>query len=165
MKKNIFLIFLIFFLCIRITAESAAEYDVEISSKKSRLHTIRDEIEQKRNKLRELVEEEHGVLAKLENLESEIEITNQYIDTLADMEADLRGEIKGVMGNINELSSSLKKRRKILIKRLSEIYRFGRINEMEVIFGAESFSDIAGRYTHFNKLKQYDMDIINRIQA
>lgn len=133
-----------------------------------------DEIKRKERELEELnakIEELDASISQNKNLQNE---TNQKIKNVMNSIKTLESEIKGLNSDIeitevsilektDELDAAVKKideKTELLNDRLRVMYKTGTIGYVEVLFGAEDFTDLLSRIDMLQKVLVHDQNLI-----
>jgi septal ring factor EnvC (AmiA/AmiB activator) len=131
----------------------------------ARLQAIREQIERNKAEAAALGKKEQGVIANLNEIERSIDLTQDYIDEL-DRQIQARDqEIQGLSGQLARLEEELVVKRKILERRLRDIYKFGRYGAFQVLLMADSFASIVGRYKYLNLIARQDDRLFQRVKV
>lgn len=122
--------------------KQANDKQTEINSAKAKEDTISEQ-------MRTLAEQVDSATAAYNEVKGQLDTTQKKID---ENEALLK-----------KTQQNLDKREKILHKRLRDIYMHGQISYIEVLVGADSFSDFLTRMDLIKRIIRYDYDLINGI--
>lgn len=122
--------------------QQANDKQTEINSAKSKEMTVSEQ-------LRSIAEEVDAASAAYDDVKNQLDATQKKID---DNEALLK-----------KTQQNLDRREKILDKRLRDIYMHGQISYIEVLVGANSFSDFLTRMDMIKRIIKYDYDLISSI--
>jgi septal ring factor EnvC (AmiA/AmiB activator) len=131
----------------------------------ARLQTIREQIERNKAEAAALSKKEQGVIANLNELERTIDLTQDYIDELDRQISGRDQEIQGLSGQLARLEEERVVKRKILERRLRDIYEFGRYGAFQVLLMADSFASIVGRYKYLNLIARQDDRLFQRVKV
>lgn len=139
------------------------------ASRESELRSERTEIQ---SELKEKREELEALQAELVELEDEIEIINEIIESneleIEKTVASIREseeEIAVLEEEIEKLEIDIQRRHDILKDRASALQKNGgTLSYIDVLFGAQSFSDLIDRVSVVTKIAQSDQNLIQRLQ-
>jgi peptidoglycan hydrolase CwlO-like protein len=139
----------------------------------NRQSQIQDDREQVRANLSDAEAEIADVLVELEELSEEIERVSEALDqnkqALDETEENIvktEEEVDALEAEIEALEQAIEKRHGILKERMVSYQRSGGdINYLEVIFGAQSFSDFINRVSAVNKIADSDTRLIEQQEA
>jgi septal ring factor EnvC (AmiA/AmiB activator) len=130
----------------------------------ARLESIREQIEKNKAEAAALSKKERGVIANLNEIERDIDLTEDYIAELDRQIGARSGEIDGLTGELARLEQELVVKRKILERRLRNIYKFGRYGAFQVLLMADSFASILGRYKYLSLIARQDDRLFQRVK-
>ena len=152
------------------SAEAQANTLEELEDRQSEIQNDRDEL---RENLSDAEAEVADVLVELEELNAEIEEVSVVMDrnqaAMDETEEDIaktEDEVDALEEEIEALEQAIEKRHDILKERMVSYQKNGGdINYLEVIFGAQSFSDFVNRVTAVNKIADSDTRLIEQQEA
>jgi len=139
------------------------------ASRESELKSERTEIQ---SELKEKREELEALQAELVELEDEIEIINEIIESneleiekTTESIRESEEEIAVLEEEIEKLEMDIQRRHDILKDRASALQKNGgTLSYIDVLFGAQSFSDLIDRVSVVTKIAQSDQNLIQRLQ-
>ena len=139
------------------------------ASRESELKSERTEIQ---SELKEKREELEALQAELVELEDEIEIINEIIESneleiekTAESIRESEEEIAVLEEEIEKLEMDIQRRHDILKDRASALQKNGgTLSYIDVLFGAQSFSDLIDRVSVVTKIAQSDQNLIQHLQ-
>ena len=91
-------------------------------------------------------------------LDDKIELSHRSIN-------ELNGKIQDKQADIDNANKSIENQMNTLRTRLRNIYMAGNATDLEIIFGAKSFSDFLDKMELVEALSEYDNNLINSIQG
>ena len=100
----------------------------------------------------------NALVNKVQVLDDKIELSHQSIN-------DLNSQIQDKQTDIDNANKSIEDQMNTLRKRLRNIYMAGNATDLEIIFGAKSFSDFLDKMELVEALSDYDNNLINSIQG
>ncbi|MEN2465112.1 3D domain-containing protein [Ornithinibacillus sp. JPR2-1] len=141
--------------------------------KKDDLQEIKKQREQIQENLSGAEKQISTIMSEIDNLNKEIsdveeEISKKQlvIDETEDKLHNTVDEIAQLQKEIQELDENIAKRHKLLEDRISSYQKSGgHISYLEVLFGAQSFSDFISRITMVNTITKSDSDLIAQLEA
>lgn len=134
----------------------------EIEEKRS---NVQSEISQKKDELVEIGEEKSAVEKELDKLEITIADTKSKIQEKEAQIVDAKEEIKKLQEEIAVLKEQIKKRDELLKERIRSIQENGGvINYLDVLLGAQSFSDFINRVSAVTSFMEADRDLLRMHQ-
>lgn len=124
---------------------------------------VNQQIEQKTNKIGELQTEQNSIEAQVEKLDLAVEdATNKITAKNAEIE-DTNKEIEVLKGEILVLEDRIAKRNELLKDRARSLQLSGgTVSYMDVLLGAQSFSDFIDRVSAVTTIVQADKDILEQ---
>ncbi|MFN2433536.1 MAG: murein hydrolase activator EnvC, partial [Gemmatimonadota bacterium] len=131
----------------------------------ARLRAIREQIEKNKAEAAALTRRERGVLANLNEIERDIDLTEEYISELDRQILERSGEIDALTAELARLEEELVVKRKILERRLRNIYKFGRYGGFQMLLMADSFASILGRYKYLSLIARQDDRLFQRVKV
>lgn len=150
-----------------ISPEAQANTLGELENRQSQIQDDRAEL---RENLSEAESQIADVLVELEALNAKIEELSEALDhnrkAMKETETDIaetEDEVAALEAEIETLEQAIEKRHGILKERMVSYQRSGGdINYLEVIFGAQSFSDFVNRVSAVNKIADSDARLIEQ---
>lgn len=144
------------------TNKQLEEKKKDIQEKRS---NVQSEISQKKDDLVQIGEEKSAVQKELDKLELTITDTENKIKEKEAQIADAKEEIKKLQQEIAVLKEQIKKRDELLKERIRSIQENGGvINYLDVLLGAQSFSDFINRVSAVTSFMEADRDLLRMHQ-
>lgn len=141
------------------------------SKEENQLNNVRDKINETKDKLTQKRQQERSSLKELQATEQELDAAQAK---LARIERDLRAtnaRVAALQQQLAMAQSNLKAAEKDLSghyerygRRLRAIYEAGPLNYLEIIFTANSFSDLVVRLELMQRLITADVQLFNQVQ-
>ncbi|BEP28457.1 murein hydrolase activator EnvC family protein [Helicovermis profundi] len=138
-----------------------ANADSDIELKQSELKNINNklkEIEKSKTKLKknknEILNKINGIEDNVKNLEGELNLINNNVEKLTVGIADTENILK-------DATVKLEDKKTLVNDRLRIMYKSGSVGYMEVLLGAESFSDLLTRMDMIQKIYEHDKNMIS----
>lgn len=104
------------------------------------------------------------VSAKLKQIQADLDAANARLQGIRNKQAEINAQIVATQNEIVKMEAYLKTRQNVLNRRVSAIYMHGQLNYLEVILGANSFSDFANRVELLKRIIRSDYNLILEIQ-
>lgn len=104
------------------------------------------------------------VSAKLKQIQADLDAANARLQSIQTKQAEINAQIAQTQNEIVKMEAYLKTRQDVLNRRVRAIYMHGQLNYLEVILGANSFSDFANRVELLKRVIQSDYNLILEIQ-
>lgn len=100
----------------------------------------------------------NALVNKVQVLDDKIELSHRSIN-------ELNEKIQDKQADIDTANKSIENQMNTLRTRLRNIYMAGNATDLEIIFGAKSFSDFLDKMELVEALSEYDNNLINSIQG
>lgn len=100
----------------------------------------------------------NALVSKVQVLDDKIELSHQSIN-------ELNGKIQDKQAAIDDANKKIEDQMNTLRNRLRNIYMAGNTTDLEIIFGAKSFSDFLDKMELVEALSDYDNNLINSIKG
>lgn len=104
------------------------------------------------------------VSAKLKQIQADLDAANARLQSIRSRQAEINAQIVQTQNEIVKMEAYLKTRQNVLNRRVRAIYMHGQLNYLEVILGANSFSDFANRVEFLKRVIRSDYNLILEIQ-
>lgn len=104
------------------------------------------------------------VSAKLKQIQADLDAANARLQNIQTKQAEINAQIAQTQNEIVKMEAYLKTRQDVLNRRVRAIYMHGQLNYLEVILGANSFSDFANRVELLKRVIRSDYNLILEIQ-
>lgn len=104
------------------------------------------------------------VSAKLKQIQADLDAANARLQSIQTKQAEINAQIAKTQNEIVKMEAYLKTRQDVLNRRVRAIYMHGQLNYLEVILGANSFSDFANRVELLKRVIRSDYNLILEIQ-
>ncbi len=167
-KKTLFLIF-IFFLFFaaffKVFAITFEECEQKLGKKQLSLEEAK-ECESLLNRLyQETGEQKRSLQNEIKRFNAAIAITNTKIFTTTAEIERLEKEIAALSGKIEKLDLSLDKISQILIKRITETYKKGKIEPIVLFFSSKDFSQFIARFKYLRVMQINDRKLMMQLES
>lgn len=129
--------------------DEKASYDEQAQQKLNESAKIQAEIDALSEEKRAIDEETDAAVAKYRVLKAELD--------------DIENRIEENKEKLEELEKEHDKKQKILGKRVRDIYIHGRINYLDVLFGAKDFNDLMTRMDLLKRVIKQDYDLLELV--
>ena len=104
------------------------------------------------------------VSAKLKQIQADLDAANARLQGIRNKQTEINAQIAQTQNEIVKMEAYLKTRQNVLNRRVRAIYMHGQLNYLEVILGANSFSDFANRVELLKRIIRSDYNLILEIQ-
>jgi len=140
-----------------------ARFSRDISRQQKTLSTIREDLKKKRLEIKKLSSNESKVIGRLSKISETLTLVHNYLGKLSETETALHTEIDSIKISLGKTTQSLKEKKASLRHRVKTIYTRGRLDNIDLLLGASSFSDFLTRYSYFRRITENDKHLIQRI--
>lgn len=132
----------------------------EIQEKETELDRLRRDLEEKRGRAAEIAGREHDLLGDIQRINEEMEVNRHLLEKLDEKKAVLLGDLEVTGRELHTAERRLSTAEEMLHKRLRAIYKFGRVEVMEVVLLSRTFADLAKRVYYLSMVADHDLDLI-----
>jgi septal ring factor EnvC (AmiA/AmiB activator) len=132
----------------------------EIEEKETELERLRRDLEEKRSRAAEIAGREQDLLGEIQRINEEMEVNRQLLEKLGEKKAVLLGDLDETGRELHAAERRLSTAEEMLHKRLRAIYKFGRVEVMEVILLSRTFADLAKRVYYLSMVADHDLELI-----
>lgn len=143
----------------------AASFEDELTESRRRL----DEIQRERADLRR---EMQALESRVHDISSRLELVSREVDNSTRMLSELEFQLERQQERIDETTTDLDHTRDQLARqktdlnlRLRDIYKRGPLRTVQVLLGADSFSDLLNRYKYLSLIARYDRQLVRNVAA
>ena len=161
MAKRVILIVICIIMVISITGWSFASSVSELKDKQNQAQQSIDEAGEKLNQVKE---EKNETLSEIEDLSSQITESEEQLSKLNTQVKELEKQIKVVENELKEAQERQEAQQKALEQRIVAQYKTGTLSYWEILLNPESPLKFLSNLHMFNKIAQYDNDLINSIE-
>lgn len=105
-----------------------------------------------------------AVSAKLHVIQQELDAANAELERIWGLQAAKNEEIRQTEAELQRAIDDLHARQAVLARRVRAIYMHGQLNYLDVIIGANSFSDFANRLELLKRIVRADFNLILEIR-
>ncbi len=145
-------------------APAHGQEEGELESQRARLERLQDAIRERRTAAEQLGRRERGVLGELREVERELAVTRQLLETL---EGEIDAREREIVRLTRELARAQDRfvvQRQILARRLRSIYKLGKFGTLEILLRSDSFADVLGRYGYLRLIAEQDARLLRSIE-
>ena len=145
--------------CVVAAAFAFAQTD-DVTEKQKELDRIKKEIQEHREKSKQLGSREQQEVKKLQSLDKELDLSKRYIRKLSEQEDTIDHRIGELMMEIGGREVALSQQEKTLGKRLREMYKQDPHNRWDFLLGAKSMNEAVRRYQFMHLVAEQDAQMI-----
>jgi murein hydrolase activator len=143
-------------------ARAAAQNDLDESRR--RLEEVRRERERLELERIRLQGQVHDLGEELDNLERQRQSTNRIVNELESQIGSLNSHVERASIDLALAQDNLAEKRAVLERRLTEIYKRGRLYTFEVLVAAQSFGDLLSRYKYLYLQSRQDRALVTDVE-
>lgn len=125
---------------------------------------LQDEIKDLESKLAETVDKKRSLASQISYMDSQIKLTELQITDTQTRIGSLENEIASLSAKIDKLDLSLNQLSHLLLGRISETYKKGKVNYLGLLFSANDFSDFLTRIEYIKIVQSHDKKLMFDIQ-
>lgn len=140
----------------------AAQTDIDESRR--RLEEVRRERERLELEHIRLQGQVHDLGQELDNLERQRQTTGRIVNELESQIGTFNGHVDRASADLALAQDNLAEKRAVLERRLSEIYKRGRLYTFEVLVAAQSFGDLLSRYKYLFLQSRQDKALVADVE-
>ncbi len=140
----------------------AAQSDLDDSRR--RLEEVRRERERLELERIRLQGQVHDLGEELDNIERQRQSTNRIVNELESQIGGLNSHVDRASADLALAQDNLAEKRAVLERRLSEIYKRGRLYTFEVLVAAQSFGDLLSRYKYLYLQSRQDKTLLGDVE-
>lgn len=156
------LLFLLLALLAGSPVHLAAQSDLDDSRRRlEEVRRERERLEQERIRLQSQV---HDLGEELDNIERQRQSTNRIVNELETQIGGLNSHVDRASADLALAQDNLAEKRAVLERRLSEIYKRGRLYTFEVLVAAQSFGDLLSRYKYLYLQSRQDKALLGDVE-
>ena len=144
-----------------LTAYAASQADIDALQKKKDAKL--KEIEEDKKKIKQLQTAQASAANEQAAVQKLINNNQALIDICSDQLAALTSQISTLEKNITDAQARIDKNKQLFKDRLRTMYMTGSYSDLEVLLGAESFSDLLLKTELLRKVSEHDSTLINSI--
>lgn len=136
----------------------------ELQESRERLEALRREREQLQRELDVLRAEARDVAGEMVNIERQAQTSANALRELDFQALALARRIEETTGDLLRTRDRLRERQTVLDFRIRSIYKRGPLHRLQVLFGADSFSDLLNRYRYLHLIAVHDRMLVDEVQ-
>lgn len=145
------------------TTEDLSDYQKQLSENQAR----QEELQQKINALQT---QERSFQNQIDYMDSQIALTNLKISEaetkIDERQVELEGlavDIETLVARIGRIEESVQYQHEVYGERLRARYKSSRVSALEILFGADSLSDVFARLKYLRMMEQQDRRLIGQM--
>ena len=145
------------------TTDDISDYQKQLSENQTRQEELQEKIGQ-------LQTEGRSLQNQIAYMDSQIALTNLKIDEaqtkIAERQVELEGlslDIETLIARIGRIEESVQYQHEVYSQRLRARYKSSRVSALEILFGADSLSDVFARLKYLRMMEQQDRRLISQM--
>jgi septal ring factor EnvC (AmiA/AmiB activator) len=140
------------------------DIEQQIRETESELDRLRQDLEAKRREAAQIAGREQDLVGEIERINEEMEVNRQILAKLDEKKSVIVKDLEATNADLSDAEERLSEAEDVLAKRLRAIYKFGRVEVMEVILMSRTFSDLAKRVYYLSMVAGHDLDLISAFE-
>jgi peptidoglycan hydrolase CwlO-like protein len=129
------------------------------------LQDTQNQINQLTDQLNTAKSQENTLKGELTYIDNQNKLTQLKIQETQFQIKKLNSEILDLNGRIDRLSGSVDKLSNLLLNRIVTTYKYGQIDNLDLIFSANGFSDLLERLKYVQIIQENDKRVLYQLQA
>lgn len=126
---------------------------------------LQKEIEELETKVAQLAEQSRTLSSTILFLDNQVSLTTARIEKTEVEIAVLETEIASLSAKIDRLDVSLDQVSSILLSRITETYKQGRIHPLTLLFSSRGFGDFIARFKYLRVIQRHDRNLLIQMEA
>jgi septal ring factor EnvC (AmiA/AmiB activator) len=136
------------------------QIEQEMQETETGLDGLRKALEEKRRQAAEIADREQDLLGDIQRINEEMEVNRQLLEKLGEKKAVLMSDLEVTRRELHVAEGRLSTAEEMLNRRLRAIYKFGRVEVMEVVLLSRTFADLAKRVYYLSMVADHDLELI-----
>ena len=136
----------------------------EIRESQRRLEQIRAERERLEREIGDVRNRVRDVAAELANIERRLSASRSVLAEVEFQSEATAEQIRGTTRDLITTQDRLAESQAVLARRLRDIYKMGPMRTVQVLLGADSFTDLLNRYRYLQKIAAFDRALVDRVR-
>jgi septal ring factor EnvC (AmiA/AmiB activator) len=161
MKYSVHIILLLVLLLISAHPLGAARDDIK--KKEKALESLRKEIEQYEERIRDSEQKEKVTLERIDDYERQMNLLKSLLAQLGDEEKNLRGTIESTSANIDSLERQLTILKRHYAQYVASVYKYGRIYDFETLLSSNSVNQLYIRIQYLRRFSEQRQRDLNKM--
>jgi murein hydrolase activator len=137
----------------------------EILESQRRLEEIREERARLQREMADLRSQVRDISGELSNIEWQLSASHSVLAEIDFQVEATTVRVHEATGDLLRTREELRERQAVLSRRLRSIYKRGPLHTVEVLLGAESFSDLLNRYRYLQMIAHYDRSLVQAVRG
>lgn len=164
-KKFMCLFMALTFSITMLTSPSSVALAEEVETMQSELDTITQKMKEQLNKVMKFKQQVNTVAGQLDEIETDLDEKRGELRSVESRMLATQRQIEENQKLLEKTEKNLNERSRVLHKRVRDLYMFGQISYVDILFGASDFTDFATRYELLKRVVQSDKQLIEKAKA
>lgn len=130
----------------------------------NRAQSLQEEIRELEKKIAETTDKRRTLANEISYMDSQIRLTQLQINETQNKIDSLEQEIASLSAKIDKLEVSLSELSHLLLGRITQTYKKGKINSFDLFFSVRDFSDFLTRFKYIQIVQSHDKKLMFQIQ-
>ena len=133
--------------------------------------SLEDQLESLQNQAEEQQRKTDKVQSRIDTISEQLREMQEEVDEATSAYDSVKGKLDATEAKIADNQALLEKteqelavKSKLLEHRVRDIYIHGQLSYMDVLFGAQDFSDFMTRMDLLKRIIKYDYDLVSKVQ-
>jgi septal ring factor EnvC (AmiA/AmiB activator) len=145
-------------------AKAQSDVPPDLKGSVDRLRDLREDLEAKRQRSRDLGGREKGMLEEIRGLEESLNLTKKILRGLEQRETSLSAELSSTRSALDEAGTRLDVRKKELARVLRQMYKHGRYHSLEILFSSRSFPNLLERFRFLGSVAGRNRQMLGAVE-
>ncbi len=136
-----------------------------LAEEQQKLEKIKEEQKRVESRLKSVEQQKTSLLKELQHLNNQL---NNTQNSLREVEGEIestRQQLEKLTKELEEAQEQLDNRKDLFNQRLRSMYKNSSYGYLDVLFDAESFSDLVSRFFVVSKVTSYDMSVLQEMKT
>ncbi|RMG81017.1 MAG: hypothetical protein D6707_05480, partial [Bacteroidetes bacterium] len=135
------------------------------SATRSKLESLRREIQKYRSRVSSETRKEEEILKNLEQFDREIDLLHEFIAELKKEEREKLKIVNRINDEIENKQDELNRLREIYKRRIVSFYKYGRMRDLELLLSSRSLNQTLVLTRYLKLIAETDRRIFNKLKA
>ncbi len=146
-------------------AQATGAPEPRLRQQQDQLDKLRKERSDLESKMAALQRSARTLTDEANNLEAQRKATARLMTALDQQQETINREVIKAGSGLVKTESELLSKRSALQRRMVEIYKRGRLSDVEAMLSAQSFAGLVARYKYLHELALHDRGLVRRVEG
>jgi septal ring factor EnvC (AmiA/AmiB activator) len=146
-------------------AQATGAPEPRLRQQQDQLDKLRKERSDLESKMVVLQRSARTLTDEANNLEAQRKATARLVTALDQQQESINREVIKAGSGLVKTESELLSKRSALQRRMVEIYKRGRLSDVEAMLSAQSFAGLVARYKYLHELALHDRGLVRRVEG